>query len=136
MYLSQSLSWKDKCHDMVGVIAAQTRMHAKSQGRGYVKLRQKPGQHPWKLPGQAEVCLHAHEFHYSTLQGLAEDAQFAYQVLRGTGIAHQQDGFVYKNLLASYSHLRNTSACPWVRHFLGFVRKKRLLAITDTANAL
>ena len=136
MYLSQSLTWNGECHDMVGVLDAQTRMYEKPQGRGYVKLSENRGQHPWTMPGQPGSCLYAHEFHYSALQGLPTEGQFAYQVLRGKGIEQQQDGYVYKNLLASYAHLRNTSAFPWVRHFLSFVQANRILPITETANAL
>jgi len=136
MYLSQNLTWNGECHDMVGVLDAQTLMYEKPQGRGYVKLNENPGQHPWAWQSQPGKCLYAHEFHYSALQGLPEDAQFAYQVLRGKGIQQQQDGFVYKNLLASYTHLRNTAANPWVKRFLNFVKSSKVLPITDSANAL
>jgi len=136
MYLSQNLTWNGECHDMVGVLDAQTLMYEKPQGRGYVKLGENPGQHPWAGQSQPGKSLYAHEFHYSALQGLREDGQFAYQVLRGKGIQQQQDGFVYKNLLASYTHLRNTTGNPWVRRFLNFVKSNKVLPITDTANAI
>jgi len=136
MYLSRSLTWNGKSHDMVGVLDAQTLMYEKPQGRGYVKLNENPGQHPWALQSQPGKCLYAHEFHYSALQGLPDDGQFAYQVLRGKGIQQQRDGFVYKNLLASYTHLRNTSANLWVKRFLNFVKSSRVLPITDSANAI
>ena len=136
MYLSQNLTWNGECHDMVGVLDAQTLMYAKPQGRGYVKLSENPDQHPWALQGQSGKCLYAHEFHYSALQGLPDDGRFAYQVLRGKGIQQQQDGFVYKNLLASYTHLRNTAANPWVKRFLNYVKSNRVLPITDNANAI
>jgi len=136
MYLSRSLTWNGECHDMVGVLDAQTLMYEKPQGRGYVKLSENPGQHPWAWRSRPGDNLYAHEFHYSALQGLAENGQFAYRVLRGKGIQQQQDGFVYKNLLASYTHLRNTSANPWVKRFLNFVKSSRVLPITDSANAI
>jgi cobyrinic acid a,c-diamide synthase len=136
MYLSQNLTWNGECHDMVGVIDAQTLMYDRPQGRGYVKLSENQGQHPWTLQSRPGKLLHAHEFHYSALQGLPDDGQFAYQVLRGKGIQQQQDGFVYKNLLASYTHLRNTAANPWVRRFLKFVQSNKILPITETAGVL
>jgi len=136
MYLSQSLTWNGECHDMVGVLDAQTLMYDKPQGRGYVKLSENQDQHPWTLQSQPEKFLYAHEFHYSALQELPDDGQFAYQVLRGKGIQQQQDGFVYKNLLASYTHLRNTSTNPWVKRFLKFVQSNKILPITETARAL
>ena len=136
MYLSKNLAWNGECHEMVGVLDAQAVMHEKPQGRGYVKLGEQRDKHPWALQSQAGKCLHAHEFHYSALQGLPGDGQFAYQVLRGKGIQQQQDGFVYKNLLASYTHLRNTTTNPWVKRFLSFVQSNKALPATDAANAL
>ena len=41
---------------------------------------------------------------------------------RGYGISGVNDGLVYRNLLASYTHLRNTAQTPWVRRFLSFVQ--------------
>ncbi len=136
MYLSQNLTWNGECHDMVGVLDAQAQMYGKPQGRGYVELSENSDQHPWGWQGQPEKSLYAHEFHYSALRRLPGNGQFAYQVLRGKGIQEQQDGLVYKNLLASYAHLRNTSANPWVNRFLGFVKSNRILPITDTASAI
>jgi cobyrinic acid a,c-diamide synthase len=121
MYLSRRLDWNHASHDMVGVLPAVTRMHDKPRGRGYVILEPGEAQHPWLAAGQAPQSLRAHEFHYSSLDGLPEDCDFAYRVERGSGIARHCDGLVRGNLLASYSHLRNTSANPWVNRFLGFV---------------
>jgi Ni/Fe-hydrogenase subunit HybB-like protein len=43
--------------------------------------------------------------------------------LRGVGIDGERDGIVYKNLLASYSHLRNTASNRWTERFVTFVRR-------------
>jgi len=136
MYLSKSLTWNVTSYDMVGVLDAKSVMHEKPQGRGYVKLGEIEGQHPWTFQRQPGNDLHAHEFHYSALQGLPEDGVYAYQVLRGKGIQQQQDGFVYKNLLASYTHLRDTAANPWVKRFLHFVQINKASPVTEVANAL
>ena len=42
---------------------------------------------------------------------------------------------MHKNLLASYTHLRHTTANPWVRRFLRFV-KTRASNHDKLANAL
>jgi cobyrinic acid a,c-diamide synthase len=47
---------------------------------------------------------------------------YAYRVLRGHGVDGHHDGIVYRNLLASYSHLRHTRSNPWVTRFIAFVR--------------
>ena len=121
MYLSRSLNWQGKTFDMAGAIPGDTRMHEKSCGRGYVKLEEISGVFPWESSNDPTALVHAHEFHYSSIDGLAESTQFAYTVRRGSGINHQSDGLIYKNPMASYSHLRNTRATPWVERFLSFV---------------
>lgn len=125
MYLARSLSWNGEDHDMVGVLSAQAVMHERPQGRGYVILDEIMDQHPWPLRPVAQASIEAHEFHYSELQGLPDDTRFAYRVLRGQGMQQQQDGLVYRNLLASYTHQRNTAANPWVRRFLHFVQSHK-----------
>jgi cobyrinic acid a,c-diamide synthase len=136
MYLAQSIHWNGESHDMVGVLPAQAVMHERPQGRGYVVLDENPDTHPWPSRPATATPLQAHEFHYSALQGLPEDTRFAHRVLRGKGIQQQQDGYIHRNLLASYSHLRNTSATPWVRRFLQFVQAHKRNNTETIANAL
>ena len=117
MYLCQSLSWQDRCCKMVGLIPADVKMHQKPQGRGYVRLCE-TDMHPWpQSAAQGEVIL-AHEFHYSGLENLPQDIEFAYSVERGFGVDGKHDGIVYKNLLASYSHMRNVGTNHWAKRFV------------------
>lgn len=121
MYLSRSLAWRgDRCQ-MVGVIPGDTVMHTRPQGRGYVRLEATPG-HPWPIDGAAAgEIIRAHEFHYSSLEHLQTTERFAFRVLRGSGIDGSHDGYVYKNLLACYTHQRTTSSNRWTEYFLKFV---------------
>jgi len=124
IYLSRSLTWGEKKCKMVGIIPADTLMHEKPQGRGYVQLRQ-TGDNPWlyDVARQKSDVISAHEFHYSSLEGLdPTSTKFAYEVVRGTGIDGQHDGFVYKNLLASYTHRRSVGEHGWVDAFLAQVK--------------
>ncbi len=124
MYLSRSLTWKDKRCKMVGVIPGDAVMHDRPQGRGYVRLRE-TGRSPWpSVPGQSAE-LAAHEFHYSRLENLAAGLVYAYEVLRGAGVDGHWDGIVYKNLLASYSHMRNVGSNHWAERFVAHVRACR-----------
>jgi cobyrinic acid a,c-diamide synthase len=123
IYLSRSLTWGEKKCKMVGIIPADTVMHEKPQGRGYVQLRQTE-HYPWlyDVARQKSDVISAHEFHYSTLEGLdPNSARFAYEVVRGTGIDGRHDGFAYKNLLASYTHRRSVGEHGWVDAFLAQV---------------
>ena len=121
MYLSRSLSWKEQTHEMVGVIPGDVVMHPKPVGRGYVRL-QETGALPW-APEPGEVK--AHEFHYSSLENLPAGLTYAYEVKRGHGIDGKHDGLVYKNLLASYSHLRSVAGHNWAARFVEWVRAQR-----------
>jgi cobyrinic acid a,c-diamide synthase len=129
IYLSRALTWKGKRCKMIGVIPAETVMHEKPKGRGYVCLRE-TGKGPWPpLMEESVESISAHEFHYSTLEGLkASSDDFAYEVIRGYGIDGHYDGYVYKNLLASYTHMRSVGGNDWVARFVAQVvsEKKRL----------
>ena len=121
LYLCRSLTWRGERRDMVGAIAADAVMHARPQGRGYVRLEE-TGDGPWP-PRQAPAGpIPAHEFHYSSLENLGEGVRYAYRVARGTGIDGRHDGIVYKNLLASFAHLRDLESNRWTERFVAFVR--------------
>ena len=120
MYLSRSITWNDKRSDMVGVIPADTVMHARPQGRGYVRLRE-TAHAPWPSdnpPGE----FAAHEFHYSSLENMTKTLTFAYEVQRGSGVDGKHDGIVINKLLACYSHMRDTRQHHWAQRFVEFVR--------------
>lgn len=122
MYLSRRILWNDQRHDMVGVIPADTRMYATPQGRGYIQLTETKNQlWPDAIETQKDLIIPGHEFHYSTLENTAP-LKYAYRVVRGTGIDGENDGLVYKNLLANYAHLRDTSANHWAQRFVAFIR--------------
>ena len=120
MYLARGIEWNGRRAGMVGVIPADIVVHRRPVGRGYVHLRE-TGRGPWPHPSHAAL-IHAHEFHYSSVENLAPDVEFAYEVERGHGIDGRHDGIVHKNLLASYAHLRDVADNPWARRFVDFVR--------------
>jgi len=113
MYLSRQIRWQGRASEMVGVIPGECQMHRRPQGRGYARFQR---------TGEAHETP-AHEFHYSSLEGLPTGIEYAYIIHRGYGIDGKQDGMIYKNLLASYVHQRNTRQNPWVKGFLDRVRK-------------
>jgi cobyrinic acid a,c-diamide synthase len=123
MYLARGIEWNGRRAGMVGVIPADIVMHSRPVGRGYVHLRE-TGRGPWPRP-QAPL-IHAHEFHYSSVENLAPGVEFAYEVERGYGIDGRHDGIVHKNLLASYAHLRDVANNRWARRFVEFVRNCKL----------
>ena len=125
MYLCSELTDKTGSYPLCDIISATVSMRKRPQGRGYVTL-EVTNNHLWQedqLSPLTPETTSAHEFHYSTISGLPKDAKFAYKVTRGTGIDGNNDGIVIHNLLASYTHLRQTDQCNWVDKFVSFVRK-------------
>ncbi len=131
MYLSRRITWNERSAEMVGIIPADTVMHDRPMGRGYVRLRE-TGRGLWPLTGGGTRAaeLPAHEFHYSSLSNLAPGQTFAYEMLRGSGVDGRHDGIVYKNLLACYCHLRDLESNHWTRRFVEFVRRHKRLRRT------
>lgn len=126
MYLARTLTWRGEKHNMVGVIPGDVTMHEKPVGRGYIRLNE-TGESPWPmLAGDSPVAeVRGHEFHYSSLDNLdTSGLKYAYEVKRGHGIDGRHDGIVYKNLLASYAHLRSLGAYNWAARFVAFVRSQ------------
>lgn len=128
MYLSKTIHWNGETEPMVGIIPADVEMHKKPQGRGYVQLEETEDM-PWGTQNNTakpvSSIINAHEFHYSCLKNLSVKGKFAYKVHRGVGINGKNDGWVYKNLLANYSHMRDTQSYRWAEYFVDFIRKQK-----------
>ena len=121
MYLARRIRWNERVCEMVGAIPADVVMHRRPRGRGYVVL-EPTGDAPWAPLAKGPV--HAHEFHHSSLENLAEsDWRYAYRVRRGHGIDGERDGIVIGSLLASYGHLRDVEGCRWAERFVAHVRE-------------
>ncbi|MCY3769587.1 MAG: cobyrinate a,c-diamide synthase [Gammaproteobacteria bacterium] len=124
MYLGQSIRWQGRTAKMVGALPLDVEMEAKPVGRGYVRLEE-TGHSPWGRLNGSSSDIHAHEFHYSRIRLLEEQNEYAYRVKRGWGMDGKHDGLVYRNVLASYAHLRHVAPVCWVSRFMDFVRETR-----------
>jgi len=120
MYLCRSICWKDRSYEMVGTIPTEVHLSEKHQGHGYV-VAEVVGENPFFPIG---LTLRGHEFHHSSLS-CPGDLRLAYQVKRGQGIHHQQDGIVYKNLFASYVHLHALGTPEWAHGFVSLADKEK-----------
>lgn len=107
MYLSRSITWNGKTRKMVGAIPCDTEMTKRLQAHGYVILQD-------KVSG---LEIRGHEFHYSRVRNLG-NVSFLYNVIRGKGIDGEHDGIVYKNVIASYSHIHTMGAQLWAEDFV------------------
>ena len=113
MYLARSITWGDQRGEMVGALPCDVVMTSQPQGHGYVEL-QVIGANPLFARG---MILHGNEFHNSrvNLEGLQDlpGLHYAYRVTRGHGMDGARDGIVYKNVLASYTHLHAYGTPEW-----------------------
>ncbi len=118
MYLARSITWGDQRGEMVGALPCDVVMTSQPQGHGYVEL-EVVGDNPLFVRG---TTLRGHEFHNSKidltgLQNLSS-VNIAYRVTRGRGLDGVRDGIVYKNILASYTHLHALSTPEWATAFV------------------
>ena len=125
MYLARSITWRGATRTMAGVIPGDVLMHDRPVGRGYVQL-QETANHPWPRFSEGPATgIRGHEFHYSSLENLDRDVEFAYKVERGHGVDGRRDGIVHRNVLASYAHLRGAGGNDWPARFVEFVRRTK-----------
>ena len=124
MYLTRAIEWNGERREMVGALPADSLMHERPQGRGYIRLEER-GNGPWPLTteGDGAALIQAHEFHHSSLENLGE-LEYAYDVLRGYGIDGRHDGIIHRNTLACYAHLRDVAGNRWTRRFVAFIRDR------------
>jgi cobyrinic acid a,c-diamide synthase len=100
MYLTKSITNNEKKYKMVGLFDAETVM-TKKMRLNYTKGR-------FSNKNILSDKLHGfrgHEFHYSQLESISSDSQFAFNLEIGEGIKNHQDGLIQNNTLASYGHL-------------------------------
>jgi len=112
MYLSKKLIWEDKTYPMVGILPFTIGVSKKPQGHGYTTI-EVDAHNPFFSRGQ---ILRGHEFHYSYVVNTAEKpgAFFVFRMKRGHGIFEGMDGFCYRNVLATYTHLHALGTREWV----------------------
>ena len=126
MYLADSLIWQDKTYPMTGVLPITVGVSKKPQGHGYTIL-QVEKKNPYFDTGSS---LRGHEFHYSHVLKFdsKEGLSLVFRMLKGHGITDNMDGFCYKNVLATYTHIHAFGTGEWVKGLiktaLEFKRKK------------
>ncbi len=134
MYLSRAITWQGERYEMAGALPGEVTMHAKPVGRGYTVL-EATDDHPWYgVPGTEQPEHYpAHEFHYSSIEGLPSDTRYAFRVRRGVGVDGTHDGIVHRNLLACYCHFRDVGSNHWTSRFAAFVRRHKQNRLSQTS---
>ncbi|WNY28824.1 Cobyrinate a,c-diamide synthase [Methanimicrococcus stummii] len=112
-YLSESYETEAGVFKMAGILPAESRITKKLQGLGYAEAKPLSSDFGTKN-------IRAHEFHYSVTEP-EKDAKFAYEMLRGKGIADKKDGLHEYNVLAGYMQMH-----PGSFPIVDFVEKCRV----------
>jgi cobyrinic acid a,c-diamide synthase len=115
MYLGRELLVEEKAFPMTGVFPFRFVLDRSPQGHGYTILEVETP-NPYFPRGE---LLHGHEFHYSHIPDW-EEGRFTlvFKVRRGLGIHGGRDGLLYKNVLATYSHVHASGTKGWANTLL------------------
>lgn len=100
MYLTKSILDGKKKYSMVGLFDAETKM-TKKMILNYTKATTTDT----NILSNQNKKIQGHEFHFSEIDSISNDAKFAYELDIGVGIRNKKDGLIYQNTLASYGHL-------------------------------
>ena len=103
VYLSKAI---DDC-DMVNNFPYESYMCQKVQGLSYVIAKSLEDN---LISDEGEI-FRGHEFHYTKIDLKGKKANFAFDILRGRGIANNKDGLISNNSLANFIHIHPCS-CP------------------------
>ncbi|GAB4503817.1 MAG: hydrogenobyrinic acid a,c-diamide synthase (glutamine-hydrolyzing) [Anaerolineales bacterium] len=120
MYLSKRIVWGEKSAEMIGALPCEIEMTRKPQGHGYI-VAEVTADNPFFPRG---CVLRGHEFHNSRLIATSDNGfATAYRLLRGNGLGDGCDGVLYRNVLASYTHLHTGGAPHWARGLVWAAQK-------------
>jgi cobyrinic acid a,c-diamide synthase len=125
MYLGQELILDGKSFPMAGVLPLVFDFYKRPQGHGYTLVTVE-GKNPYFPVG---TKIKGHEFHYSRVkQWSGDDVDFVFRMKRGAGIDRDKDGILYKNVLATYTHIHALGTPQWapalVRNAIRYAKKK------------
>ena len=110
MYLGRSIVVDGRSHAMAGVFPVDFLMRKKPRGHGYSLCRVER-ENPF-IPVGCE--FKAHEFHYSEpCWDKTAEMSFAYNVLRGRGIAGDKGGLMRNRVLGTYHHVHALGMREW-----------------------
>jgi cobyrinic acid a,c-diamide synthase len=115
MYLGQELFLGGATYPMTGVFPIVFGFSKRPQGHGYT-LACVEAQNPYYRSGSE---IRGHEFHYSkVLHWGGSEKDLVFRMDRGNGIVNGRDGAVYRNVLATYSHVHAHGTRQWAEAML------------------
>ncbi len=124
MYLGEQLVLDNRSYPMVGILPVTFDFYKRPQGHGYT-IVEVAVENPYYEVGTE---IRGHEFHYSRVsQWDGNRSQLVFRMKRGAGIESDRDGILYKNVLATYTHIHALGTPGWapalVRNAIKYNRK-------------
>jgi cobyrinic acid a,c-diamide synthase len=110
MYLAEKLVLEGNTYPMVGILPLEFSFYKKPQGHGYTIVTVE-GENPYYEVGTE---IRGHEFHYSRVSHwTGGETDLVFRMKRGVGIHKDKDGLLYKNVLATYTHVHALGTPGW-----------------------
>jgi len=110
MYLGEKLVLEGKSYPMAGILPVAFDFYKKPQGHGYTIVTVE-GENPYYDVGTE---IRGHEFHYSRVSNWSGgENDLVFRMKRGVGVDKDRDGIVYKNVLATYTHVHALGTPGW-----------------------
>lgn len=128
MYLAESIVL-DNVYPMVGIFPIVISLSNKPVGHGYVEAIVDLI-NPFFEVGES---IKGHEFHYSYISESKSDIPTALKIIRGKGALDNRDGFVCRNVFASYMHIHSGGCTNWAKRFVEICRKNKNISIYRNA---
>jgi len=114
IYLSSSVSYHGESFPMAGVLPFDIGFTERPAGHGYLEL-ESTADSLWFQKGER---VKAHEFHYSSTTAIAGAPEWQFAVRRGKGTTGRSDGFIQRNVFASYAHIHASAQPGWAPAFV------------------
>jgi cobyrinic acid a,c-diamide synthase len=112
MYLGENLVLESKSYPMAGILPLTFDFFKRPQGHGYTIFKVER-ENPYFEVGTE---IRGHEFHYSRVSNWTGDKnELVFHMKRGVGIDKDRDGMVYKNVLATYTHVHAVGTPQWAK---------------------
>ena len=122
MYLGEKLVLEDKVYPMLGILPVAFDFYKKPQGHGYTIVTVE-GTNPYYDVGTE---IRGHEFHYSQVSNwTGDESDLVFRMKRGVGIHKDRDGIIYKNVLATYTHVHALGTPGWTVALIRNAKKFR-----------
>jgi cobyrinic acid a,c-diamide synthase len=121
IYLGRSLQVGDRTYPMAGVLPADFVLEKRPQGHGYTVMEVTAPNAFFEIGS----VLRGHEFHYSRVSNPDAMPSRCFRLQRGVGIDGRSDGMLYRNVLASYSHIHAAGAPQWAEGMVTAARAFR-----------